>query len=139
MWTADSVFDYLCILTDDKSWCFSLTHRLRSCYINDRGFADLISALTLNPSHLRELDLSDNKITDSGVKQFSALLEDPQCKLKILGWVSSFCCYCLTAFNSKENCEIQHEGNYWHLFGTFTSGDWVSFILESIYCWWSVM
>lgn len=58
---------------------------MRSCYINDRGFADLISALTLNPSHLRELDLSDNKITDSGVKQFSALLEDPQCKLKILG------------------------------------------------------
>ncbi|XP_077071165.1 uncharacterized protein LOC143723099 isoform X3 [Siphateles boraxobius] len=59
-------------------------HELRSCDISDGGCADLSSALRSNPSHLRELDLSENNITESEMKQLSALLEHPQCKLEKL-------------------------------------------------------
>ncbi|KAK1803307.1 hypothetical protein P4O66_004089 [Electrophorus voltai] len=58
---------------------------LSNCSITDKGCAALASALRSNPSsHLRELNLNNNKPGDSGVKQLSALLEDPLCKLEIL-------------------------------------------------------
>ncbi|XP_045897347.1 NLR family CARD domain-containing protein 3-like [Micropterus dolomieu] len=58
--------------------------RLSGCLITERGCASLASALRSNPSHLRELDLSYNHPEDSGVKQLSVGLEDPQWKLDIL-------------------------------------------------------
>ncbi|XP_076836023.1 ribonuclease inhibitor-like [Brachyhypopomus gauderio] len=58
---------------------------LFNCSIREEGCAALFSALRSNPSsHLRELNLNYNEIGDSGVKQLSALLEDPHCKLEIL-------------------------------------------------------
>ncbi|KAL0159261.1 hypothetical protein M9458_042986, partial [Cirrhinus mrigala] len=57
---------------------------LCNCNIGEEGCAALISTLRSNPSHLRELDLSNNKPGDSGVKLLSALLEDPQFKLEKL-------------------------------------------------------
>ncbi|XP_072224707.1 NLR family CARD domain-containing protein 3-like [Leuresthes tenuis] len=57
---------------------------LSGCLITEEGCASLISALTSNPSHLRELDLSYNHPGDSGVKQLSAGLEDPQWRLDTL-------------------------------------------------------
>jgi len=62
---------------------------MRSCYVSNRGCADLSSALRSNPSHLRELDLSGNVITASGIKQLSDQLEDPLYKLEKLGYVSN--------------------------------------------------
>ncbi|XP_039531077.1 NACHT, LRR and PYD domains-containing protein 12-like isoform X2 [Pimephales promelas] len=59
-------------------------HESRSCGISDGGCADLSSALRSNPSLLRELDLSENNITDSEMKQLSDLLKHPQCKLEKL-------------------------------------------------------
>ncbi|ROI37405.1 Ribonuclease inhibitor [Anabarilius grahami] len=59
--------------------------RLIDCGVTDEGCAALASALRSNPSHLRVLNLSGNKLGDSGVKLFSAVLENPHCELEFLG------------------------------------------------------
>ncbi|XDV40943.1 hypothetical protein PO909_009925 [Leuciscus waleckii] len=58
---------------------------LYDCGVTDEGCAALASALRSNPSYLRKLILSENKLGDSGVKLFSAVLENPHCKLEIVG------------------------------------------------------
>ncbi|XP_048857401.1 NACHT, LRR and PYD domains-containing protein 12-like [Brienomyrus brachyistius] len=58
--------------------------RLSGCRVTEEGCSSLASALRLNPSHLRELDLSCNHPGDSKVKLLSAVLEDPSCKLEKL-------------------------------------------------------
>ncbi|XP_073721832.1 NLR family CARD domain-containing protein 3-like [Misgurnus anguillicaudatus] len=58
--------------------------KLCKCNITDEGCDALTSALSSNPSHLRDLDLSDNKLKDSGVKLISDVLKNPDCKLEIL-------------------------------------------------------
>nr|XP_055053336.1 NACHT, LRR and PYD domains-containing protein 12-like [Misgurnus anguillicaudatus] len=64
--------------------CESRILQLYSCNITEEGCVALFSGLRSNPSHLRELNLSDNKLQDSGVKLLSAVLENPHCKLEIL-------------------------------------------------------
>uniref|UniRef100_A0A674DFY5 FISNA domain-containing protein n=1 Tax=Salmo trutta TaxID=8032 RepID=A0A674DFY5_SALTR len=58
--------------------------RLSGCGVTKKGCASLVSALKSNPSHLRELDLSNNDLKDSGVKLLSAGLGNPHCKLETL-------------------------------------------------------
>ncbi|XP_077077528.1 NLR family CARD domain-containing protein 3-like isoform X7 [Siphateles boraxobius] len=58
---------------------------LCDCCVTGEGCVALASALRSNPSHLRTLDLSKNKLGDSGVKQLSDLLENLYCKLELLG------------------------------------------------------
>uniref|UniRef100_A0A6Q2X6W5 B30.2/SPRY domain-containing protein n=1 Tax=Esox lucius TaxID=8010 RepID=A0A6Q2X6W5_ESOLU len=60
------------------------TALLSGCRITEEGCASLVSALKSNPSHLKELDLSNNQPEDSGVKKLSALMRDPQCRLEAL-------------------------------------------------------
>ncbi|XP_072133151.1 LOW QUALITY PROTEIN: NACHT, LRR and PYD domains-containing protein 3-like [Mobula birostris] len=80
----------------DKHWGFvpspvslcpspslSLISRLESVGLTDSGAEDLVSALSTNPS-LTELNLSDNKLGDSGVKLVSAALRNPECKIQTL-------------------------------------------------------
>ncbi|XP_059361622.1 NACHT, LRR and PYD domains-containing protein 12-like isoform X1 [Carassius carassius] len=55
--------------------------RLSGCMVTEEGCCYISSALTLNPSHLRELDLSYNHPGDSGVKLLQEKLEDPNCSL----------------------------------------------------------
>ncbi|XP_055797189.1 NLR family CARD domain-containing protein 3-like [Salvelinus fontinalis] len=57
---------------------------LSGCGVTNKGCASLVSALRSNPSHLRELDLSNNDLKDSGVKLLSAVLGNPHCKLETL-------------------------------------------------------
>ncbi|KAL1276738.1 hypothetical protein QQF64_036361, partial [Cirrhinus molitorella] len=50
--------------------------RLSGCMVTEEGCGYLSSALSSNPSHLRELDLSYNH-PDSGIKLLSEKREDP--------------------------------------------------------------
>uniref|UniRef100_A0A8C7P441 B30.2/SPRY domain-containing protein n=1 Tax=Oncorhynchus mykiss TaxID=8022 RepID=A0A8C7P441_ONCMY len=64
--------------------CKLETLRLSGCLVAEEGCASLVSALRSNPSHLRELDLSNNDLKDSGVKLLSAGLGNRHCKLETL-------------------------------------------------------
>ncbi|CAL8279409.1 unnamed protein product [Merluccius merluccius] len=65
--------------------CRLETLRLSGCLVTQEGCASLASALSSNPSHLRELDLSYNHPAgDSGVTLLSAGLEDPRWRLDTL-------------------------------------------------------
>uniref|UniRef100_A0A3B4V5G4 Pyrin domain-containing protein n=1 Tax=Seriola dumerili TaxID=41447 RepID=A0A3B4V5G4_SERDU len=64
--------------------CTLETLRLSGCLVTEAGCSSLASALRSNPSHMIELDLSYNHPGDSGVKQLSAGLKDPQCRLETL-------------------------------------------------------
>ncbi|XP_030641386.1 NACHT, LRR and PYD domains-containing protein 12-like [Chanos chanos] len=55
--------------------------RLSGCLVTEEGCSSLASALSSNPSHLRELDLSYNHPGDSGVKPLSAQMNQ-HCRLK---------------------------------------------------------
>ncbi|KAL0992637.1 hypothetical protein UPYG_G00096060 [Umbra pygmaea] len=64
--------------------CRLETLRLSGCLVTEEGCASLVSALRLNPSHLKELDLSYNHPGDSGVTLLSAGLKDPTWRLEKL-------------------------------------------------------
>ncbi|XP_067220805.1 NACHT, LRR and PYD domains-containing protein 3-like isoform X2 [Chanodichthys erythropterus] len=57
---------------------------LSDCGLTDESCAALASALRSNPSHLRQLDLSWNKLGSAGVTLLCAALKNPNCKLQIL-------------------------------------------------------
>nr|XP_023656136.1 NLR family CARD domain-containing protein 3-like [Paramormyrops kingsleyae] len=85
------VFDLKKFIRSDKEhWRLlpvvknSRTALLNSCNLTEKCCEALASALRSNSSPLRELDLSDNDLQDSGVKLLSTGLEDSHCKLGIL-------------------------------------------------------
>uniref|UniRef100_W5LVL8 NACHT domain-containing protein n=1 Tax=Lepisosteus oculatus TaxID=7918 RepID=W5LVL8_LEPOC len=62
--------------------------KMRDCGLPERYCEDLASVFQSQHSSLRELELSDNKLGDSGVKLLSAALRDPNCKLTTL-WMEN--------------------------------------------------
>lgn len=58
--------------------------RLSGCLVTVKGCTALVSALSENPYHLRELDLSYNHPGDSGVKLLHTALDDPTWRLDTL-------------------------------------------------------
>uniref|UniRef100_A0A8C2B6R9 Uncharacterized protein n=1 Tax=Cyprinus carpio TaxID=7962 RepID=A0A8C2B6R9_CYPCA len=79
----DTGVNQISALLQDKH-CTLNTLILCGCSITEKQCLILTSALKSNPSHLRELDLSWNKLGDSGVKNLSDLLMNTQFKLEKL-------------------------------------------------------
>ncbi|KAK9522029.1 hypothetical protein VZT92_018522 [Zoarces viviparus] len=71
--------------------CTLETLSLSGCLVTEEGCASLVSALSSNPSHLRELDLSYNHPGDSGVKMLSDGLKDPHWRLETLRYEEACC------------------------------------------------
>ncbi|XP_041863364.1 NACHT, LRR and PYD domains-containing protein 3-like isoform X2 [Melanotaenia boesemani] len=66
--------------------CQLQTLRLSVCDLSERSCEALSSALSSQSSSLRELNLSNNDLQDSGVKHLCGGLESLNCKLEILRW-----------------------------------------------------
>ncbi|XP_051241732.1 NACHT, LRR and PYD domains-containing protein 12 isoform X49 [Dicentrarchus labrax] len=64
--------------------CRLETLSLWYCSLSEISCDYLVSALKSNPSHLRELELSENELQDSGVKLLSDLVDSPHCRLETL-------------------------------------------------------
>ncbi|KAL7853399.1 hypothetical protein AOLI_G00202430 [Acnodon oligacanthus] len=74
----------ICGVLEDSHCRLKTLKLYKSGSITEGDCAALVSALTVNPSHLRELDLNENKLDKSGVQKLCDLLRSPHCKLKIL-------------------------------------------------------
>ncbi|CAB1439000.1 unnamed protein product [Pleuronectes platessa] len=58
--------------------------RLGGCRLSEAHCEVVASALKSDPSHLRELDLTENELLDSEVKLLCSGLESPNCRLETL-------------------------------------------------------
>ncbi|XP_073729789.1 uncharacterized protein [Misgurnus anguillicaudatus] len=94
----ESGLNYLAAVLEDKHCKIKTLILNDKPYIREEDCAALASAFISNPSNLIELDLSRSKLKDSGIKCFSNLLENLQCKLKKL----KFNCVDIT----KEGCTL---------------------------------
>ncbi|XP_050972699.1 NACHT, LRR and PYD domains-containing protein 12 isoform X12 [Labeo rohita] len=91
--------------------------KLSQCGVTDEGCAALSSALRSN-SHLRELDLSGNKLRDRGLTLLSEGLKDRRCELETLrlsdcGTTTECCAALSSALRSKSSHlrELDLSGN----------------------------
>ncbi len=64
--------------------CVLLSFSLSGCNLADQSCESLSSVLQSSNSVLRELDLSNNDLQNSGVKLLSDGLKSPNCHLQIL-------------------------------------------------------
>ncbi|XP_036406862.1 NACHT, LRR and PYD domains-containing protein 3-like [Megalops cyprinoides] len=62
---------------------------LRECSLTALCCADLATVLRSHHSELGDLELRDNDLEDEGVRELSAGVQDPSCKLQRLGFVAT--------------------------------------------------
>ncbi|XP_035634626.1 neoverrucotoxin subunit alpha-like isoform X1 [Oncorhynchus keta] len=75
--------------------------RMSRCSLTETCCYTLGSVLGSNSSPLRELDVSNNDLQDSGMKMLSAGLGNPHCKLEILSFTEEGCASLASALRSN--------------------------------------
>ncbi|XP_042279538.1 NACHT, LRR and PYD domains-containing protein 12-like [Thunnus maccoyii] len=79
--------------------------KMKYCSLSEISCAPLALALKSDPSHLRDLDLSNNKIQVSEMKLLCDFLESPHCRLETLRMMK-----CSLELNLSKNFSLKDSG-----------------------------
>ncbi len=89
--------------------------RLNNCRLTEKS-CSVLSTVLSSKTILKEMNLNNSRLLDSGVKEICEGLKNPVCELKILKWVHFTVSY------------TQHSSNHWNIIYSF------SLLKNTLYC-----